>query len=71
VKPEVVVACYGMNDGIYWPQSEQRMEAYRQGIGRLIVTVATMAFSISPGWTCRGCQAHRAGGGRPGVAWRA
>jgi hypothetical protein len=35
------------------------------------VTVATMAFSISPGWTCRGCQAHRAGGGRPGVAWRA
>jgi len=35
-KPEVVVACYGMNDGIYWPQSEARMEAYRKGIGRLI-----------------------------------
>ncbi len=36
VKPDVVVACYGMNDGIYWPQSEERMEAYREGIRRLV-----------------------------------
>ena len=35
-KPDVVVACYGMNDGIYHPQSPERMEAYRKGITRLI-----------------------------------
>lgn len=38
-KPDVVVACYGMNDGIYHPFSEERFAAYRQGIDRLIETV--------------------------------
>ena len=32
VKPDVVVACYGMNDGIYHPQSAERMAAFRRGI---------------------------------------
>lgn len=39
VKPDVVVACYGMNDGIYHPFSEERFEAYQDGINRLISTV--------------------------------
>ena len=36
VKPDVVVACYGMNDGIYYPFSKQRFVTYQQGINRLI-----------------------------------
>lgn len=36
VRPDVVVACYGMNDGIYHPFSEQRFAAYQAGITRLI-----------------------------------
>jgi lysophospholipase L1-like esterase len=36
LKPDVVVACYGMNDGIYYPLSEERFAAYREGINRLI-----------------------------------
>jgi lysophospholipase L1-like esterase len=36
VKPQVVVACYGMNDGIYHPQSAERMQAFEQGIEKLI-----------------------------------
>lgn len=36
VKPEVVIACYGMNDGIYKPYDEARMKAFEQGVGRLV-----------------------------------
>lgn len=36
VQPDVVVACYGMNDGIYAPLSDERFQAYQQGINRLI-----------------------------------
>ena len=36
VKPDVVVACYGMNDGIYYPPSEERLRAYQDGIRRLV-----------------------------------
>ena len=35
VKPAVVVACYGMNDGIYLPYSEEQMAAFRDGVTRL------------------------------------
>jgi len=35
VKPVVVVACYGMNDGIYLPYSEEQMAAFRDGVTRL------------------------------------
>ncbi|WP_169086860.1 alpha/beta fold hydrolase [Paenibacillus sp. PL91] len=31
-KPDWVVLCYGMNDGIYYPFSEDRFEAYQKGI---------------------------------------
>ncbi len=39
VKPDVVVACYGMNDGIYYPFSEDRFQKYQDGINRLIKKV--------------------------------
>ena len=39
VKPDVVVACYGMNDGIYYPFSEDRFQKYQDGINRLIEKV--------------------------------
>ena len=39
VKPDVVVACYGMNDGIYYPFSEERFRKYQDGINRLIEKV--------------------------------
>ncbi len=31
-KPDVVFACYGMNDGIYMPLREDRFKAYRDGM---------------------------------------
>ena len=34
--PDVVVICYGMNDGIYSPFSQQRFEKYQQGITKLV-----------------------------------
>lgn len=39
VKPDVVVACYGMNDGIYHPFSKKRFMAYQAGVNRLIEKV--------------------------------
>jgi len=36
VQPDLVVACYGMNDGIYHPFSDERFAAYQDGIKRLI-----------------------------------
>ncbi len=35
VKPDLVFACYGMNDGIYLPLEEGRFAKYRDGIQRL------------------------------------
>ncbi len=35
IKPEVVLVCYGMNDGIYLPFDSARFEAYKNGIIRL------------------------------------
>lgn len=36
IKPTVVFACYGMNDGIYHPQSPERLAAFKAGINKLI-----------------------------------
>ena len=36
IKPDLVFACYGMNDGIYHPFSEDRFAAYQTGVGKLI-----------------------------------
>jgi lysophospholipase L1-like esterase len=34
-KPDLIVACYGMNDGIYHPYSEGRFAKYREGMAHL------------------------------------
>lgn len=39
IRPDVVVACYGMNDGIYYPFSGERFAKYQAGINRLIEKV--------------------------------
>lgn len=36
IQPDVVVACYGMNDGIYYPLDDDRFAAFRKGIDLLI-----------------------------------
>ena len=46
VKPEVVVACYGMNDGIYHPQSAERMKAFEQGIEKVIAAAHTAGAQV-------------------------
>lgn len=38
VKPATVVACYGMNDGIYAPKSEERALAFQDGMRSLLRT---------------------------------
>ena len=34
-RPELVLACYGMNDGIYLPLSEERFQAFQNGMKKL------------------------------------
>ncbi|OZB98819.1 SGNH/GDSL hydrolase family protein [Paenibacillus sp. XY044] len=34
--PGIVAACYGMNDGIYHPYSQERFAAYQAGMHRLV-----------------------------------
>ena len=34
-KPDLVLACYGMNDGIYMPLVEERFKAFRDGMTKL------------------------------------
>lgn len=36
VKPDVLIACYGMNDGIYQPLSDDRFAAFQNGIQKMI-----------------------------------
>jgi lysophospholipase L1-like esterase len=35
VKPDLVFACYGMNDGIYYPLNEERLRRYQEGTRKL------------------------------------
>jgi lysophospholipase L1-like esterase/pimeloyl-ACP methyl ester carboxylesterase len=58
LSPKVVVACYGMNDGIYYPFAEERFERFKQGMRRLhdraiatgarIIHVTPSPFDASP-----------------------
>ena len=34
-KPQLVFACYGMNDGIYFPLSTERFKAFQDGMKKL------------------------------------
>jgi lysophospholipase L1-like esterase len=46
IKPELVIACYGMNDGIYEPFDEERFAKFREGIERLRAKVAAAGARI-------------------------
>lgn len=45
-RPDLVVACYGMNDAIYHPFSEDRFEAYQDGIRKLIEGAKTAGAEV-------------------------
>jgi lysophospholipase L1-like esterase len=57
VRPEVVIACYGMNDGIYQPYDATRMKAFQigitsmvkqcQAVGARVILVTPPAFDIT------------------------
>lgn len=46
VKPQMVIACYGMNDGIYHPLSPERTRAYQEGMLKLRAKVAALPAPI-------------------------
>ncbi len=39
-KPDLLVVCYGMNDGIYYPYGDDRAKAFQDGIRKLRETAA-------------------------------
>lgn len=45
-KPDLVVACYGMNDGIYHPLDDQRFAKFKAGIERLHEAVESRGAKI-------------------------
>ena len=45
-RPDLVIACYGMNDGIYLPFSEERFAKFTNGMARLRESVATSGARI-------------------------
>lgn len=51
VRPSLTVVCYGMNDGIYHPFSEDRFAAYKDGMTRLAAMTAAAGsdlFIVTP-----------------------
>ena len=46
VKPAVIVACYGMNDGIYAPFADERFAKFQAGILRLREAAAAIEASV-------------------------
>jgi lysophospholipase L1-like esterase len=45
-QPNLVIACYGMNDGIYMPFDDERFKAFREGIGWLHEQVTKAEVSL-------------------------
>ena len=45
-KPDVVFACYGMNDGIYHPLDDKIMNSYKKGISTLIKKVKAIGAKL-------------------------
>jgi len=46
IKPQLVIACYGMNDGIYHPLNDERLAAHQQGILKLRLKVEAAGAKI-------------------------
>ena len=45
-KPDLIVACYGMNDGIYYPFTQARFEKYQDGMRRLRERAAAVGAKV-------------------------
>ncbi len=45
-KPDLVIACYGMNDGIYYPLGDERFAKFKSGIERLHSAVESRGAKI-------------------------
>lgn len=45
-RPDLVIACYGMNDGIYYPLSDERFAKFKSGIERLHTAVESRGAKI-------------------------
>lgn len=45
-RPDWVVVCYGMNDGIFYPLDEERFRAYREGMLKLIDRVRQLGAKV-------------------------
>jgi len=64
-KPDLVIACYGMNDGIYLPWSEERFARFKSGMARLhdaAVKAGAKILHVTPP------TYEDARGGKPGYA---
>jgi lysophospholipase L1-like esterase/pimeloyl-ACP methyl ester carboxylesterase len=61
--PDWVVFCYGMNDGIYYPFSEERFQRYQEGIHRIVDRVrgigAKVAVMTPPPFDAKSMDANR------------
>ena len=73
VKPDVVVACYGMNDGIYYPFSEERFSAYQAGIRRVVAECraagAKVVLMTPPPFDARPVRNRVLPAGAPKYSW--
>jgi lysophospholipase L1-like esterase len=50
-KPTLVVACYGMNDGIYYPLNEERTRAFQTGMRKLhdkVIATGSRIIHLTP-----------------------
>jgi lysophospholipase L1-like esterase len=45
-RPDLIFACYGMNDGIYYPFAEERFEKFREGIAKLRAKAAAVGAAV-------------------------
>ena len=58
-KPNLVVACYGMNDGVYYPLGDERFAKFKSGIERLHTAVESRGAKIvhlTPALFDQSCQ---------------
>lgn len=45
-KPDLVIACYGMNCAIYHPFSQERLQAYQDGINKLVADAQAIGAKV-------------------------
>ena len=45
-KPDLIVACYGMNDGMYYPPAPERLQKFQDGVRRLRERCANLGVQV-------------------------